>query len=147
MKFDNIHKDIDVNCITDEVRENTTDIFLRKLYKNTLPLHIQDFQSYWEEGKRQPKEKICMLKGVSVFKGGIDEIVDTLKKDEKKKDDKIKENKKFKPKAKQYRYYCSLRFKKDAGKIWKTGSQHYTFFKSDSFDTDKLEILEIKSLE
>jgi hypothetical protein len=41
---------------------------------------------------------------------------------------------------KKTKYYCKVKFKEDAGKIWcnsnKKVNPHHTFFKSDDFDID-----------
>ncbi|MBF0591333.1 MAG: hypothetical protein HQL02_04520 [Nitrospirae bacterium] len=144
MKFDNLHSDIDCNCITKEVKENTVDIFLYKLYKNDMT--IEEFQSYWEKGQKRrhnPCERICMLKGISVEKAINNDIeIEILS--------KFKETEEIKPKEKEkYKYYCSLRFRKDAGMVWKTGEgkYHHTFFKCDDFNVELLEIIEVKPLE
>ena len=59
---------IDHNCdCTQNANEDTVNLFAIKTMKNVL--RIQDFNSYWEKGKKPQIEnckEICSYKGVSI---------------------------------------------------------------------------------
>ena len=142
MKFDRLHSDIEFNC-TDQVAENTGDIFTRKLRGNSVK--DRDFESYWEQGKRPSDEQlcdrdiVCKYKGVSIHKHESEHKI-------------IKHYEymhKFAPKHLEGRYYCIFKLREGAGKVWRTGGggikpKHYTFFKSDNFEIDMLGAVKIK---
>ena len=139
MKFSKLHSDIPFECINDSMGENTVDIFARKLCDNFLMM--KDFESKWEQDKRsatEPKE-VCLSKGVSVHKFQSDEVLVRHYADLHK----------IAPRYVKERCYCKFRFRGLAGMLWFTGLRnkrplHFTFFKSDDFNLEMLDILEIK---
>jgi hypothetical protein len=137
MTFDKIHSDIQVKCITTEMRENVTDIFIRRV-RNTA-LSDKDFLSYWEEERRpkyETQKGICKFKGISISK-----IVNN---NEEFILNKFRETKNFKPNKSDY--FCKMRFKNNAGLVWETPSHnpyHHTFFKCDDFKMGDIKVLEV----
>jgi len=144
MDFNNINMDIDFNCIEGNVTENLTDTFTRKIKSSTIS--SDDFKSYWEKDRR-PKEKdhdsIRKFKGVSVNK--INEFTN-----ESYIANVYKITFALRPKSKIN--YCKFKLLPNAGKIWETPRvdipdlSHCTFFKSDQFTLDSLEVLEVKQI-
>jgi hypothetical protein len=132
MEFQNLHADIDFSCTNKDVSENIKDIFTRKMKSSAL--QDDDFISYWEMGRRPPiqdKEKVCMSKGLSVNKYENDDDIRNLY------NQLFFGASKFKRKKVRPQYYCKLKFKKGAGKVWLNGNRkpyHFTFFKSDAFN-------------
>ncbi len=65
MEFQNLHDDIDFNCINKDVTENIKDVFTRKMKSSVL--QNDDFISYWEMGRRPPiqeKENEILRHGI-----------------------------------------------------------------------------------
>lgn len=131
MKFDKIKNDTNCKCIDNKlVIQNISDIFCRKVSEK---VNISDFISCWEKNQR-PKDiqncsEVCKYKGLSFQKfTNEDKLIEYYR-----KIFKVSPMKKTK-------YYCKVKFKEDAGKIWcnsnKKVNPHHTFFKSDDFDID-----------
>lgn len=144
--FENLHRDIDCNCICLNTKEDCTSIFLRLIKGNDLT--INDLQSYCEEGKSLRRNNadcdyICKSRGLSVTIYQPDA--------EERFVQKFTESKNFfRPLESRVIAYCKLRFKKGAGKVKPTPSRtdcyHHTFFKSDNFSIASIEVLEIVSM-
>lgn len=143
MTFDSIHSDIrgDCNCISncEEDNENT---YVRRIFDEKL--QDSDFLSWWELGKRNESlcENICSYKGISLYELRDNEHL-LLKHWEK--------TIKFKKTSKNLtKYYCLLKFKKDAGvlKVAKENPPllHRNFYKSDAFSIGMLEIIKIEPI-
>jgi hypothetical protein len=140
VEFKKIHSDIQVVCINDDVVENLTDTFVRRIKGESL--NETDFTSYWDLGKRPvacDKDSVCGYKGVSVFKHNNNEqeveaaILKTLGR-----------NRSFKPILSTI--YCKLKFRSGAGKVWQNGKcqpYHCNFFKEDSFAIAMIDVVEI----
>ena len=145
MNFTNIHSDIPFDC-TEGLQENLQDVFARKLLSNSF--NDEDFNSYWEMGKRpttaqlkNPK-KVCDYKCISLssLSEENEDEIRTL----------FNTTPKFKPKATKYKYYCKMKFQKDAGVSKESPSinniYHCNFYKADGFSVKMISILDIKSL-
>ncbi len=145
MTFDSLHADTDCDCVN-EAFENTNQLFARKISKPS-PKNA-DFKTYWERDKRPIQNKcseVCQFKGISINfwdkdseNQVIDKYVTSLK-------TQIQVGKNIKD--------CILvfKFKKDVGSLMpsptKKDPSHFTFFKSDSFDIEGIEevnIIELK---
>lgn len=143
MEFTKIHSDIEVVCVGSENIENTTDIFIRRIKKESL--EESDFLSYWELGRRPDsldKESVCSYKAVSVYKHNDDASV------EAKILSLFSKARSFKPSLSPI--YCKLRFKTGAGKIKIDGNcqpYHCSFFKEDKFSLSLIEVAEVKRCE
>lgn len=65
MDFNNLNSDHTCNCFNNAFEDNSN-YYAIKIMKNQM--RIQDFNSYWDKGKRSEDnndcEKICSLKGV-----------------------------------------------------------------------------------
>ena len=142
--FNKLHEDIqdtlpDCDCIKD-LNEETTSIFIRGIRKDKIT--IDDFRSYWEEGRCRVKENcktICDNKGVSIYKQieGHTKGLERLKRISQNKPNRVS-------------YACELKFKNNGGFV-KEGKNspfnHCNFYKSDQFETEKhIETLKIYKL-
>jgi hypothetical protein len=147
LQFNKLHCDIKISCIGEDTPENTSDFFVRRIDKNKL--REKDFLSHWERGiKPDPKDemdrkKVCGKKGISCYLYNDNDYSI-----EKKLINTMRIVSKFKRKL--GKFFCKLRFKKNAGRIWKNGRNspyHCDFYKSDGFSLDLVEVIEIKPLE
>jgi hypothetical protein len=137
--FRNLHRGnpLGCACVTSECTEDTATVFLRRLSDRSVS--AADFQSYWELKRSRPStacKDICRAKGVSVYRSPEgDSIVERWKTT-------------FKIRPNLGRYSCRLKFKPGAGKLDpEVGTdQHSTFYKSDTFGADSIEIIGITSL-
>ena len=69
MQFENLHADINFDCLERELAENQKDFFARKLKSSNLTGF--DFLSHWERGIKPEKntiDEVCRHKGVSINK-------------------------------------------------------------------------------
>jgi len=139
MTFDNLGFNIDE--ITDDIAENVIDPFTRKL--TSAEVREDDFKSYWEMDKRPNNpDKVRVYKGLSINKIYEDneEIIRET----------YKSTKSFKPITQYFSHYCIMKFNEGAGKVWDKGcikkSYHCTFYKSDQFSIDLLNVIEIKEI-
>lgn len=144
MKFDNIHKDIDFICVGEEAREDTSNIFIRRLKNETIDK--DDIKSYWEDGKTPPHNDpklTCSYKAVSCYLyDGNDKIL------EKKLLKDLSRRGSFKRTLSSF--YCLLKLKRNAGKIWQDGTIapcHCNFFKCDDFEMSLIEVIETRKLD
>jgi hypothetical protein len=145
MTFDKIHTDIQFKCITNDMSQNVTDIFVRRV--GNAALSDKDFLSYREEGRKledDTQKVICMSRGLSILKienNNEESILNTLR-------PTMKPPINFKPRKKyKIKFFCKMRFKNNAGLVWKTPSKdnpyHHTFFKCDDFNMGDIEVLEV----
>ncbi|MFH0959519.1 MAG: hypothetical protein V1897_12520 [Pseudomonadota bacterium] len=85
------------------------------------------------------KETVCGCKGISVFLHTNDlEIEAAILRS-------LNKNRSFKPSLPPF--YCKLRFKQGAGKVWQNGKHqpfHCNFFKEDDFSISLVDIIEVK---
>lgn len=140
MTFDSLHADTDCDCLI-EAFEDTEQIFARKISKPNM--RVADFYSHWERN-RKPAEnictEICKYKGISVNywddstrQQVIDKYVKSLRLINL--DNKIVKDSilifRFKSKMGSLKYSPS-----------KSDSSHYTFYKSDTFDIQDIEIID-----
>jgi len=137
MKFDRLNKDLDFNCVSRIMKENTEDSFARRTIGEKF--RDVDFRSYYEEGKplnSNNHKHIMMHRGVSVdYANDLSLLFNRYK---------LILN--FKPQFLKYaKYLYVLKFLKGAGVVWNTPSHdnpfHRTFFKSDYFSINSISIL------
>jgi hypothetical protein len=140
MTFDSLHADTDCDCLGDAF-ENTEKLFARKISKPNL--RIADFTSHWERSKRPSEDsciEICKYKGISVNywdalteQQVIDKYVKSLRLIDL--DNKIIKDSilifRFKSKMGSLKYSPS-----------KLDPSHCTFYKSDTFDIQEIEVIE-----
>lgn len=133
---------IDHNCdCTENAREDTVNLFAIKTMKNVL--RIQDFNSYWEKGKKPQIEnckEICSYKGVSI----------SIFTDETK-DEVTEVYKSLFPLFPKYKPYLSVvRFYESSGLVKHTPNEvnkhHYDLYKCDTFDFAKVDLITINEL-
>ena len=140
MKFDSLHADTDCDCLGDTF-EDTEKVFARKISKPNL--RVADFSSHWDRNKRSLEDscvEICKYKGISVNywdaltqQQVINKYVKSLRLIDL--DSKIIKDSilifRFKSKMGALKYSPS-----------KLDSSHYTFYKSDTFDIQELEVID-----
>jgi hypothetical protein len=143
MTFDSLHADTDCDCLGDTF-EDTEKLFARRISKPTLKQ--SDFYSHWERRKRPHSltyDNICIFKGISINewndeteKSILDKYVNGLGLQDLDKKP-IRES------------VLIFRFKVKSGVLisspTKNDLSHYTFFKSDTFNVEHLEV--IKTIE
>lgn len=140
MEFNKFDEGSTCNC-TEDAKEDYQSHFAIKTMKTEL--RIQDFNSYWEKGKR-PKsnncEEICSLKGVSVsiFNDETKEAVLDIFKS-------------LFPLAPKYKPFLSVvKFYDQSGLVKSTPNElnqyHFDFYKSDNFDFEKVELIIVNNL-
>ncbi len=142
MNFEQLHTGTNCNCIKN-AEENTIQVFARKI--GSAALQTNDFLSHWEKGifpaELKACQKVCLHKGLSMNlwsepsrKQVFEKYLNTFR---------------FAPKYKN----CILVFraKENAGIFDATPTErdpfHFTFFKSDDFSINLLDVLEIFPLE
>jgi len=140
MKFENITKDNNCDCLK-KTFEDSKNIFTRKLRTNVVKKI--DFESHWEKGLKPKKDtckEICLLKGLSINMLNEESESNILK----------KYNQTFNINPRRKKYFCKFKFYKNSGKMKNTSKSgdkyHYTFYKSDDFNIDQVEIIEIKEI-
>ncbi|MDZ7899477.1 MAG: hypothetical protein U5N85_15820 [Arcicella sp.] len=140
MTFDSLHADTDCDCLG-EAFEDTEQIFARKISKPNL--RIADFYSHWERNKKPSENictEICKYKGISV--NYWDDLT------QQQVIDKYVNGLRLIDLSTQIVKDCILifRFKSKMGSLkyspTKLDSSHYTFFKSDTFDIQDIEIID-----
>ncbi|MBK8566579.1 MAG: hypothetical protein IPN76_25435 [Saprospiraceae bacterium] len=142
MKFEQLHTGTNCNCIKN-AEENTIQVFARKI--GSAILQTEDFFSHWEKGifpnDLKDCQKVCLHKGLSMNLWNESSRHQVL--------EKYLNTFRFAPKYKN----CILVFqaKENAGFIEPTPNGrdpfHFTFFKSDDFSINLLDVLEIFPLE
>ena len=139
MTFDSLHIDTECDCLG-ETFEDTKQIFARKISKPNL--RVADFRSHWERNIKPSKNlciEICRFKGISINYWNdltrqqvIDKYVKSLRLIDL--DKKIVKD-------------CILifRFKSEMGYTKSSPTtndpSHCTFFKSDTFDIENIEVI------
>ncbi len=140
MEFTKLNVDTNCDCLENSESDLDTN-FAIKIMKDHL--RIQDFNSYWEKGRRPNNDdckEICSLKGNSVS---------IISDDTKEKVLEI-----FKgifPLAPKYKpYLCIVKFKDNCGHFKHTPDDinpfHYDFYKCDTFDFTKVSLINVNEL-
>jgi len=137
MTFNNILKGLDYDCLPEGAIENTCDIFIRRT--NNEFISDEDFLSNYECNipcRNNGRRYEFMHRGVSLDLASDEDLVLRT----------YKAFISFKPKLlNKYKYICKIKLKRGAGLIWKTPNKdnpvHCTFFKCDSFELKRVEIL------
>ncbi len=142
MNFEQLLTGTPCNCIKN-AEENTSQVFARKI--GSTALQPGDFLSHWEKGifpaDVKDCQKTCLHKGLSLNLWGETSRHQVF--------EKYLKTFRFAPKYKN----CILVFraKENAGVFEPTPTErdphHFTFFKSDDFSIDLLDVLEILPLE
>jgi hypothetical protein len=141
MEFKNILSEHNCDCLDKAIEDNTSH-FAIKTMKEVL--RVQDFQSYWEKGKRPDDitncEKTCSYKGLSIS------IFNDVT-----KDDVVSIYKELFPLAPMYKPYIKVvKFYESSGVMKHTPSNvnnhHYDFYKSDTFDYLNVDIIQVNEL-
>jgi hypothetical protein len=140
MTFDSLHADTDCDCLGGAF-EDTEKVFARKISKPNL--RVADFSSHWERNKKPLEDsciEICKYKGISVNYWDdltkqpiIDKYVKSLRLidlDSKIVKDSI----------------LIFRFKSKMGSLKHSPSKldpsHCTFYKSDTFDIQEIDVID-----
>lgn len=140
MEFKNLHSDNFCDCL-EESAEDTTNLFALKTMKNEL--RQQDFNSYWEKGRKPENENcsdICSHKGVSI----------SIFTDETK-EEVTEIYKSLFPLAPKYKPYLSIiRFYDSAGVVKHTpndiNKHHHDLYKCDTFDFSRVNLITVNEL-
>lgn len=143
MEFKNILSGHNCNCLDKAIEDHTSHFAIKSMKEN---LRVQDFQSYWEKGKRPDDkdksncEKICSLKGVSIsiFNDATKDEVVTIYKE------LFPLAPKYKPYLKVVRFYDSSGVVKHTPK--EVNIHHYDFYKSDTFDFLNVDVIQVNEL-
>lgn len=137
MDFNSLNSDTECDCLKETFVDNDT-ILIRKINKSKL--QESDFASHWEKGKRNFTDckGECSLRGVSLSTASGDSDKQKV----------IESYKKVFPLSPKYRpYVCLLKLKNGAGRLKNTPSKnvvnHHDFYKSDGFDLNRVETIEI----
>lgn len=145
--FTGITGDTQCDCLAGAV-QNTEALFVKSI--DSRRVKERDFRSKWEKGHRQidgrPVDEsdcrlVCMMKGVSVN-------MITTSESEENAIQKYKKTLKYSPKRPGY--LLKFRFCDNAGAVKYTPNgndkTHHTFYKSDSFALDLIDVIDIKAL-
>lgn len=140
MEFKNLTNDHNCDC-TENSTEDTVNLFALKTMKSEL--RLQDFNSYWEKGRKPQREnckEICSHKGVSI----------SLFNDETK-DEVTQIYKSLFPLAPKYKPYLSVvRFYESSGLVKHTPDEsnkhHHDLYKCDTFDFTKVNLITVNEL-
>lgn len=141
MKFESILSGHNCDCLDKAVKDNSS-IFAMKTMKENM--RVQDFSSYWEKGKRPEDsnncDEVCSYKGVSIsiFNDNTKEEV-------------VNVYRELFPLAPKYKPYLSIvKFYDLSGIVKHTPNEgnnhHYDFYKSDTFDFTKVDVIKINEL-
>lgn len=140
MDFKNINSELQCDCLENS-NEDFENLYAIKIMKSEL--RTQDFNSYWEKGRR-PKnfecKEACSLKGVSISKFNADT-----------KDEVVEIYKSLFPLAPKYKPYLGvIQFTESSGMTKHTPNEinkhHFDFFKCDTFDFNKVILKNINEL-
>ncbi len=144
MTFDDLHRDIDFCCITDDCREDKSTVFTRKLKGKEVVEY--DFQSHWERGveKMRPtmENKECEWRSVSINRNH-ESIVDYYR----EKFSTPKKIKRIRDGEIPHLKYCKFKLLRRAGVIKKGENRppyHCSLFKSDDFSLEKINLISIE---
>jgi len=141
MEFKNILSEHNCDCLDKAIEDNASNFAIKTMKEN---LRVQDFQSYWEKGKRPDDnsncEKICSLKGISIsiFNDITKDEVETIYKE-------------LFPLAPKYKPYLNVvKFYDSSGVVKHTPKDfnihHYDFYKSDTFDFLNVDVIQVNEL-
>ena len=136
MEFQKLHDGSDCNCI-DNAEEDVVNQYVRRLRKEKLS--EKDFKTHWERGIGVNKNEcgdICSYKGISLNQ--LSEESESLIIQKYKTT--------FNINPKKGGHLIKFQLKDDAGVVehspTKSDETHYSFFKSDDFELEKLDIKE-----
>jgi hypothetical protein len=140
MEFKNLTIDHNCDC-TENSNEDTVNLFALKTMKSEL--RLQDFNSYWEKGRKPQSEnckEICSHKGVSI----------SLFTD-KTKDEVTEIYKSLFPLAPKYKPYLSVvKLYESSGLVKHTPDEinkhHHDLYKCDTFDFTKVNLITVNEL-
>lgn len=141
MEFENILSGHICDCLEKAVEDNSSNFAMKTMKEN---MRVQDFNSYWEKGKRPEDnnncDEVCSYKGVSIS------IFN-----ENTKDEVVNVYKELFPLAPKYKPYLSVvKFYDSSGVVKHTpndgNAHHYDFYKSDTFDFTKVDIITVNEL-
>lgn len=140
MDFNKLNEGINCNCLENALSADDNSFAIKTMKSD---LRIQDFTSYWEKGRRTESndcKDICSLKGISmsIF-------------NEETKEKVIEIFKELFPLAPKYKPYLSvINLYENSGLTKHTpndmNSFHYDFYKSDTFDHTKVNLINAKEL-
>ena len=143
MTFESLHADTDCDCLG-EAFEDIEKLFARRISKPTLK--ESDFYSPWERRKRPQLlicDNICQFKGISINEWNDDTEKQILSKYVNGLRLQDLDNKIIRESV------LIFKFKVKSGVLisspTKQDSSHYTFFKSDNFNIEHLEV--VKTIE
>ena len=141
MEFKSILSEHNCDCLDKAIEDNTSNFAMKTRKAN---LRVQDFNSYWEKGKRPENynncDEVCSYKGVSIS------IFNDIT-----KDDVVNIYKELFPLAPKYKPYLSvIKFYDSSGVVKHTPNEgntnHYDFYKSDTFDFTKVDVTQVNEL-
>lgn len=140
MDFTKLQADHSCNCL-ENANEETDNLYAIKTMKDVL--RVQDFNSYWDKGRRPKNDdctEICSLKGISLS------IIN-----EDTKDAVIETYKELFPLAPKYKPYLSIiKLYETSGMVKHTpidlNQYHFDFYKSDAFDFTKVNLINVNEL-
>lgn len=141
MEFKAIIAEHNCDCLDSAIEDTNTNFAIKTMKES---LRIQDFSSYWEKGKRPDDntdcDKVCSYKGVSIsiFNDNT-------------KDDVVNIYKELFPLAPKYKPYLNIvKFYNLSGVVKHTpndgNAHHYDFYKSDTFDFSKVNVIQVNEL-
>lgn len=141
MEFNNRLSETNCECLDKSTEDSTSHFAIKTMKEN---LRVQDFQTYWEKGKRPDVnsncEEVCSYKGLSIslFDGST-------------KDEVISIYKALFPLAPKYKPYVQVvKFYDSSGVVKHTPNDvnihHYDFYKCDTFDFSIVDVIQVKEL-
>ena len=140
MTFESLHADTDCDCLG-EAFEDIEKLFARKISKPNL--RVADFHSHWERNKKPLEDscvEICKYKGISINHWDAStqqQVIDKYVKSLRLID---LDNKIIKDSILIFRFKSKMRSLKYSPS--KLDSSHYTFYKSDTFDIQEIEVID-----
>ncbi len=143
MTFNQLHENTDCDCLL-ETRENTENLFARKVGKAKTELKSRDFKTHYERGitVTSPDDclEVCGKRGLSIDIWNEATKVAVLQ--------RFMTTFAISPKLKNH--LSIIKFKEGAGFVKHTpviepipNENHYDFYKSDEFDLDLVELVEL----
>ena len=141
MKFNQLHEGISCNCLSEDVSEDTTSVFMRTLKRGHSELKAFDVLSHHQRripmhSKNPSCKEVCRHRGLSIDKlqsGNESKIIANYVRA-------------FNIKPKISRSFCKFRLKEGAGLVEHTPSHndfHHTLYKSDGLTLDHIEVLNV----
>ena len=143
MTFDNLHENTECNC-TSKSQENLTDFFARKVGKAKTELKERDFKTHHERGIMASVlddcSEVCGKRGLSIDIWNEQTKESILQ--------RFMTTFAISPKLKNH--LSIIKFKKGAGVVKHTpvlkpipNKHHHDFYKSDNFNLDLIELIEL----